>query len=587
MQLPTDESTNWLNCSWQRSSDAGLKIRCLPDEIRIAKSQLSERRALLSTVITLVEKHALPLFKQLFAHTNSRLILTDTEGVIIGSWGQEHFQNRLTSIALESGVCWQETLKGTNAIGTAIVEEKPISIIGDQHFIHQHRFISCSASPIFDHQRKMLAVLDITSEQQVHHSNTQHLVQNIVQKIESELLCTLPEGMLRVDLARDKSILNSGWQGIVIADEHGKIIAHNQVASQLFEHQQMIGKPIEQVLEKEDHSLVYKLHALSEIRPSRHSTYSPSCELHDGDEKIEHAWQQACKVVNKQINLLILGETGVGKGEFVKTLHKQSKRKQAPLVIVNCGALPKDLVESELFGYAGGAFTGANSKGYQGKIRQADKGILFLDEIADMPLDAQCRLLHVLQEKEIVPVGSNQSYKVDIQIIAATHKNLQQQVEQGLFRQDLYYRLNGLVFTLPALKDRKDKSQLISKIHRKYASHQQTLCPDLLALFSSYHWPGNVRELDNVLKVASLLASDEPELRLAHVPEHIASTLVTHEVTLPNSDESSLKNTIDEKLIKTYQANQGNISRTSKILGVSRNTIYRKLKKIGMLKSSQ
>ncbi|NOI67437.1 sigma-54-dependent Fis family transcriptional regulator [Vibrio sp. 99-8-1] len=581
MQLPTNETTDWLNCSWMRSSDAGLHERRLPQEARVKKSQLNERRAMLATLISAVEKLALPFFNQLFARTNSRLILTDTDGVIIGSWGQKQFQSKLTTIALESGVCWRENLKGTNAIGTAIVEEKPISIIGDQHFIHQHRFISCTASPIFDHNNNMLAILDITSEQQVHHANTQHLIQNMVQNIESELLCQLPQGTLRVDLAMDNSILNSGWQGIVIADQQGQIIAHNKVASQLLEHEQMIGRPIEHLLQQEQQSFVFKIHPLSEQKKQSSTTYSQACSLHYGDERVEHGWQQASKVINKQINLLILGETGVGKGEFVKALHKQSNRKQGPLVVVNCGALPKDLVESELFGYAPGAFTGANSKGYQGKVRQADKGILFLDEIADMPLDAQCRLLHVLQDKEVVPVGSNKKIDVDIQVIAATHKNLEQQVELGLFRQDLYYRLNGLLIEIPPLRNRKDKVALINKLHQKHALTEQTLSPDLVELLTQYPWPGNIRQLDNVIKVASLLASDETVLCLKHIPDNIAREITT---TTPNNTtaETNLQTTIEDKLLATYQANQGNISRTSKILGVSRNTIYRKLKKLGM-----
>lgn len=585
MHLQLDDSVGWLNNSWHRSSEAGLRENRLPDDIRLGKFQLSERREYSAKLISGLEKYALPLFNQMFARTNSRLILTDVQGVILASWGQEQFGSRLTSIALENGVCWQEKLKGTNAIGTAIIEAKPISIIGNQHFINQHRFISCSACPIFDHNGAMLGVLDITSEQQVHHANTQLLIQSMVQKIENSLLFELPNGTIRVDIACDQTLLDSGWQGIMIANREGEVIAHNQVASELLDQKEIIGTQLDQLLDKDSTPFVYRLHPQSTNTIPKSSTYSPSSALHHGDDRIENAWQQACKVIDKQINLLILGETGVGKGEFVKALHKQSERKQSPLVIVNCGALPKDLIESELFGYAPGAFTGASNKGYQGKIRQADKGILFLDEIADMPLEAQCRLLHVLQEKEVVPVGSNQSYKVDIQIIAATHKNLEQLIEQGEFRQDLYYRLNGLVFNLPTLRDRKDKVALIKQIHKKHSKTMQEIDGDLLNLLESFSWPGNIRELDNVLHVATLLASDEPTLLLKHIPEHLTSSLVSMKKTVSNhgNEEVSLQETVDETLINTYRANNGNISKTSKILSISRNTIYRKLKKLGIL----
>lgn len=599
MQLQHTHSSDWLSSSWNRSTAAGLKQRKLPDDIRLSQSMLKQRRYQSSDLIQIVEGIALPLFNQMFARTDSRLILTDIEGVILASWGQERFKEKLTTIALSSGACWQEQLKGTNAIGTAIIEAKPVSIIGEQHFIHQHRFISCSASPVFDHQGNMVGILDITSEQQQHDTSVQLLVQNMVQLIENQLLSHIPQGSTRIDLACEKSLLHSGWQGIVIANESGEVLAHNQVASQLLDHPSMVGECIDTLLNRNASQQPFVFEKQQLKRATRRTrSLSASCDLHHGEQQIEHAWQQANKVVDKGISLLILGETGVGKGEFVKALHKQSQRKSSPLVAVNCGALPKDLIESELFGYAPGAFTGANNKGFQGKIRQADKGMLFLDEIADMPLEAQCRLLHVLQDKSVVPVGSNQSFSVDCQIIAATHKNLEELVATGEFRQDLYYRLNGLAFTLPSLRDRQDKQALIEHIHSKHALSNQAICPHLMDLFCGYSWPGNIRELDNLLKVSSLLSSDEPLLTLEHVPNQLAQQLTGHsqQVTLSinlNSastvanpatpPQTELKQTIEDTLLQTYQANQGNISKTSRILGISRNTIYRKLKSLGIL----
>jgi len=229
---------------------------------------------------------------------------------------------------------------------------------------------------------------------------------------------------------------------------------------------------------------------------------------------------------------------------------------------------------------------------FKGKIRQANQGILFLDEIADMPLKAQSRLLHVLQEKEVVPVGSNECHKVDIQIIAATHKDINQMVEEGTFRQDLYYRLNGLTFTLPALRERQDKTELIHAVHRNHSGNGQRLDAHLLAILENYNWPGNIRELDNVLQVASLLSSEEPMLQLDHIPDQIKlSMLTTHDShsiaphNNPTSEKLSLQETVCDTIINTYHANNCNISRTSKMLNISRNTLYRKLKKLGILTS--
>ncbi|EGQ8233416.1 sigma-54-dependent Fis family transcriptional regulator [Vibrio parahaemolyticus] len=585
MELQHISDNNWLSTSWIRSEQAGLKQRRRPEDIRVTPATLQDRRHQLNFLLETVTQFALPLFNQLFAHSDSRLILTDADGVIIGSWGQPKFREKLTEIALSSGACWQEKVKGTNAIGTAIIEAKPVSVIGDQHFIQHHRFISCSANPIFDHLGHLIGVLDITSEQKKHDFSTQVLVQNMVQQVENQLLNLIPQGHIRVDLACEKGLLNSGWQGIIIANEDGQILAHNQVASQLLAQQNVIGQSLDDILsiQSTDHPFVFKTKPLTDKKVKSRSV-TASNDLHYGDSTVEHCWQQANRVIDKDISLLILGETGVGKNEFVKALHKNSQRKTGPLVSVNCGALPKDLVESELFGYVAGAFTGANSKGYQGKIRQAHKGILFLDEIADLPLEAQSRLLHVLQDKTVLPVGSNQSVQVDTQIIAATHKDLDSLVSEGLFRQDLYYRLNGLIIELPRFEERDDKQQLIANIHRRHAESEQQLCPHLLSLLLSYSWPGNLRELDSLIKVSALMAQGEETLELAHVPTHLSKKLSqAQDVATAAEPTLKLRATVEDKLLKTYQANQGNISKTSRMLGVSRNTIYRKLKGLGIL----
>ncbi|MEX3073131.1 sigma-54-dependent Fis family transcriptional regulator [Vibrio alginolyticus] len=590
MELQQITDNNWLSTSWLRSEQAGLKQRRRPEDIRVTSATLKERRHQLHFLLEAVKQFALPLFNQFFAHSNSRLILTDADGVIVGSWGKPRFREKLTEIALSSGACWQEKLKGTNAIGTALVEAKPVAVIGDQHFIQQHRFISCSANPIVDHLGQLLGVLDVTSEQERHDLSTQALVQNMVRLVESQLLNQVPSGHIRVDLACDKNLLSSGWQGIIIANEDGMILAHNQVASQLLDSSNVVGQPLEDILshQSSNDSLVFKTAPLTK-RKIQSRPVSTSNSLHFGDSAVERCWQQANRVIDKDISLLILGETGVGKNEFVKALHKNSQRNRGPLVAVNCGALPKDLIESELFGYVAGAFTGASNKGYQGKIRQADKGTLFLDEIADLPLSAQSRLLHVLQDKTVMPVGSNQSVKVDTQIIAATHKNLEALVEQGEFRQDLYYRLNGLVIELPRLEKRDDKEKLIVHLHQRHAAPNQQLCPHLLSLLLSYSWPGNLRELDSLIKVSALMAQGEEVLELAHVPSHLSKKLSqVKEKDTKEKDTlepaADMRATVEDKLVKTYQATQGNISKTSRMLGVSRNTIYRKLKSMGMIR---
>ncbi|WP_099607826.1 sigma-54-dependent Fis family transcriptional regulator [Vibrio coralliilyticus] len=586
MELQTHQPDSWLMSSWQRSTNAGLKQIKKPEDINVSNALLKERRYKAQGVIEAVEQCALPLFNQVLSRTDSRLILTDDEGVILASWGQERFREKLMSIALDSGSCWQERLKGTNAIGTALFEKKAVSIIGEQHFIKQHRFISCSASPLFNHRGELVGILDITSEQSKHDVTTQLLVQNMVQLIENYQLTQIPEGVLQINLAHNESVLKSGWQGIVIADENGQVVAHNQVATQLIPKAALVGEHVESLLKQPEQSaqFVFEKRTLGQ-KPVQKKWLSVSSELHYGDHQVEQAWQQANKVLGCDISLLILGETGVGKGEFVKALHKHSARCKQPLVTVNCGALPKDLIESELFGHASGAFTGASKHGYSGRVRQADKGILFLDEIGEMPLDAQCRLLSVLQDKVVMPVGSAQSYQVDIQVIAATHQDLNQLVAQGRFRQDLYYRLNGLVITLPSLYQREDKAALIREIHAKHQQNSQQISASLMQLMLNYRWPGNLRELDNLLKVTSLIASDVEEISIEHVPTHFAQPLLENTLVENEVVEQDLKSTLNSTLVDTYHAHNGNVSKVSRVLGISRNTVYRKLKALGLIKT--
>lgn len=575
---------DWLSSSWERSQAAGLIQRRLPDAIRLPNYELKERQWRATTMIEAIERFVLPLFNQICSHTDSRLILTDADGVVLSSWGQPHFREQLLQIALDSGCCWQEKLKGTNAIGTALIESRPISVIGEQHYIRQHQFISCSASPILDYQGNIVGILDITSEQQKHDITMQVLVQNMVQLIENHLISSLPNGATRIDLALDPTLIHSGWQGIVIADQNGKVMAHNHIAMHLLEQKDLLGVDLEQMIKKVPHRIIYESHPMTNDAPKvRVKAPASSTHLHFGDASVEKAWQQATKLLNHDIPILLMGETGVGKGEFVKALHQYGNAKQ-PLISVNCAALANELIESELFGYAPGAFTGASNKGYAGKIRAAHNGILFLDEIGDMPLDAQSRLLQVLQEKVVVPVGCTKEYPVHLQIIAATHQSLEKAVNAGTFRQDLYYRLNGLVLTLPALRERTDRSALITELHRKYRKQAQTLCAQLHEKLNHYTWPGNLRELDNVMKVACLLASEEHELKLEHLPANIVHLLIPNQAQTNSAPPAeTLRHTLDNQLIETFHAHHGNVSQTARRLGISRNTLYRKLRAIGLL----
>lgn len=602
----------WLADSWQRSIGAGLSEFHAADDLRLSHADLKHKHEQYQQLIELVQSHALPLFNQLMAQSNSRLLLSDADGYVLKHWGVSRYSTKLADVALDIGVNWLEQYKGTNAIGTALMAKQAVSVVGEQHFIRQNRFMSCTACPIFSPQGDMLGVLDITSEQQRHSQQTLMLVSSLAQQVETALLCHLPDSHYRIDLAAEPSLLSSGWQGIVIADSDGRIVGCNPMAKQLLS-QAKLGDSLELHLGDSwaraggfNRDLALHLHtqALGATQTKSAKTIQDKPQSQLGvrfrDPLLERAWQQANKVITKQIPLLVLGETGVGKEQFVKKLHAQSSRRAQPLVAVNCAALPAELVESELFGYQAGAFTGANRTGFIGKIRQAHGGFLFLDEIGEMPLAAQSRLLRVLQEREVVPVGSNQSVKVDIQIIAATHMDLESLVAQGLFRQDLFYRLNGLQVRLPALRERQDIERIIHKLHRRHRSGPQTLCTELLAQLMRYDWPGNLRELDNLMQVVCLMAEGDEVLVMAHLPEHLAKKLVNKSLAvyerqhvenpqnprdkddIDRHSADSLHGAINQNVLQAYRACEGNVSQCAKRLGISRNALYRKLKQLGI-----
>ncbi|HKJ88434.1 MAG TPA: sigma 54-interacting transcriptional regulator, partial [Gammaproteobacteria bacterium] len=293
------------------------------------------------------------------------------------------------------------------------------------------------------------------------------------------------------------------------------------------------------------------------------------------------------KVADRDIPILLEGETGTGKGVLAHCFHQFSKRADQPFVAVSCAAIPETLIESELFGYRPGAFTGASKEGRQGKVAQANGGTLFLDEIGDMPLNLQARLLRVLEEREVVPLGGEVPVTVDIQVVSATHRNLEDLVDRGQFREDLFYRLKGIKIRLPALRERCDKRRLIRRLVAKENPDGDTVEVDeeVLEVLKSHQWPGNIRQLRNVLR--SMLALREAaRLTMADLPpgvlEEAGSTAGEPAAATEEDHRSVLKRAEGEALFQILEENQWNISTTAQKLGCSRNTLYRKMRQLGL-----
>lgn len=299
----------------------------------------------------------------------------------------------------------------------------------------------------------------------------------------------------------------------------------------------------------------------------------PLDDLEHGDERVRRVVRQAHKIMEKDIPILIHGETGAGKEILVRSLHYHSSRAGEMLVAVNCAAIPAELVESELFGYDKGAFTGAHTKGSIGLIRRAHKGTLFLDEIGEMPLPVQSRLLRVLQERVVTPLGSTETYPVDIKLISATNRVLKEEVGAGRFRQDLYYRISGLNIELPALRARADKEALIQYVHQRLRLEEPgpALSADMIDLLTRHNWPGNMRQLVHVLKVGMAMA-DGDELEEWHLPDDFFEDL---DALQPGHPANTSDEPLDRLIPRLLHEYNGNVSQTAKAAGVSRNTVYK------------
>ncbi|MEP0073859.1 MAG: sigma-54-dependent Fis family transcriptional regulator [Marinomonas sp.] len=301
----------------------------------------------------------------------------------------------------------------------------------------------------------------------------------------------------------------------------------------------------------------------------------PLAELQHGDENVERLVKQAHKIMEKDIPILIHGETGAGKEIFVRSLHYHSSRSKEMLVAVNCAAIPSDLVESELFGYEKGAFTGAQNKGSIGLIRRAHRGTLFLDEIGEMPMAVQSRLLRVLQERVVTPLGSTEVYPVDIKLISATNRALKIEIREGRFRQDLYYRISGLNIKLPALRERTDKAGLIQYLHNRLRKEEPgpPLSEEMIDLLVEHPWPGNIRQLAHVLKVGMAMA-DEEILEEWHLPDDFFDDLDAME-GIPLDLNVEKEEPLEKRIPRLLNEFKGNVSQTAKTAGVSRNTVYK------------
>jgi transcriptional regulator of acetoin/glycerol metabolism len=622
-----DNMPGIIESSHQRSLAYGLSPGARADFSPLARSDLSlliERNRLLHT-------HAVPAMETLYQqiiNTHHMVILTDAKGVIVHSLGDDDFLEKASRVALQPGVAWSEESKGTNAIGTAIAEKTATLVHADQHYLAANHFLTCSAAPITDHHGNVVGVLDVSGDQRSFHKHTMALVRMSALMIENQLFSATFEDSITLHFHARPEFVGTLMEGIASFTPGGRFLSANRnglfqlglpfSALQSHTFSSLFGMPVSamydhyrtaapgllnlcmhsgvRVYGRAQLLLTNEFQALpghndrigvpSPAHPSQTQQAARRLSglryLNTGDPQLEQVIAKVNKVLGRDIPILVMGETGTGKELLAQAIHNDSPRAMGPFVAVNCASIPETLIESELFGYEDGAFTGARKKGSVGKILQASGGTLFLDEIGDMPLGLQARLLRVLQERVVTPLGSAKSIPVNVELICATNHNLRDRIAKGLFREDLYYRLNGLVVKLPPLRDRTDLETVVKKILAAESNGARyAVSEEVLFMFMRHKWPGNFRQLTNLLRTAVIMAGDEHEISLRHMPDDFLDDIDMHPATdPPPAAGARLEEMAQSAILKSLAQYGGNVSATARALGVSRNTIYRKVRNL-------
>ena len=545
---------SWLRCLNEHKLDPEHKgeARILPENT--LRQHQQEAEDLLSIARFGME--------DLYRRVNSMgyvLLLTDAKGVTVDFIGDEKVDRELKRAGLYIGSEWSEKNAGTCGVGACLMSGEALTIHQTDHFDMAHTPLSCTAAPIYHSDGTLMGVLDvsllISSAEKYSQALTLEVVKSCVRRIEMANLLNSHKLDWTLRLNRTSEFLGVDPNCAVSVAADGTISGLTHGAHQLFaatlgqswkSAQSFVGKPFEDVFDFDFNDIPSLVgaaspgeHALEmvdgrimfadvcapvrrEPRASRQPLPKALACIHGGDGHMEELAGKAARIVDKQISIILQGETGVGKEFVAKALH-EARKKKGPFVAINCAALPEALIESELFGYAPNSFTGAHNKGKKGLIEQANGGTLFLDEIGDMPLALQARLLRVLSEKEVMAVGASKPVSVDIRVVSASHRNIKDLVDAGQFRQDLYYRLNGVVLQIPALRDRKDKAWIIRQIAGVVSSDGPlSFAQEAEEALAAYHWPGNVREMINVFELCVALC-DDGVVKLTDLPQHIIS----------------------------------------------------------------
>lgn len=591
---------SWRRCLDQYQLDPAS--RRAPNVVE--QPRLQDHRAPLEHIIAEAHWQMSSLHQQL-GRDGHVVLLTDARGVAIDSVFNESERTEVQRSGLWLGSVWSEDYEGTNGVGTCLVERQHVTIRRDEHFRGKHVGLTCSASPIFDASGELLAVLNLSSVREEHslqkHFQAMALTNLSAKLIESCFFLGHDPQRYLLRFHPEAGFVGLLGEGLLSFDESARICSVNQAALDLLglSRDHLLGQslttlletPIEQVLSQAsaqpsvcwpvrlvDGRLFYG--QLREPLRQAPSVIPAIAKIDDvrvclEDPRLQRGFARALRVLERDVPVFLKGETGTGKEAFAAALHRASTRANQPFVAINCAAIPESLIESELFGYRGGSFTGARKDGMIGKLEQAHGGILFLDEIADMPLALQTRLLRVLEERQVVPLGGATAKPLDVRLISASHQDLQACVADKRFREDLFYRVAGFAVELPALRDRSDKGSLLDLLLREEAAGTRIrLDAGVRERLLTQPWPGNVRQLRTCLRTLVALAV-EGRITLDDVAELLPTEAVA-------AAENPLGVSERQTLLTLIEAEHWHIARVAARLGISRNTLYRKLRHHGI-----
>lgn len=614
--------------SWLRCRQAGvnhLDGYCLDFLSREELLALREERKQLLDI-------ARPIMETLFKCVQGSgfiVVLITEAGYILENIGDPEILEMAKTLNFLPGANWLEESVGTNAIGTSLAIGSAIQVSGAEHYCSKHHAWTCSGAPIHDPSGKIIGCLNMSGPQDRVHSHTLGMIVAAVRAMEDQLRKEQAQQELAAAHKHLTAVVGSISEGLLSVDGDSVITHVNSAAARILGMlpSELVGRTvaevfgeccrIKKVLESGQSCLEEEL-VLDAPRGRIHCTFTATAitdeaqrtvgavvtlreikQVHQivnqmagaqarfrfgdivGDSpQVSEVIRKAKMAAQSPSTVLLMGESGTGKEVFAQAIHNASTRREGPFVAVNCAAMPRELIQSELFGYCEGAFTGARRGGRPGKFELASGGTLFLDEVGDMPLDMQVNLLRVLQEKNVVRVGGDKAIPVDVRVIAATNKNLFKEVEKGNFRQDLFYRLNVFTVNIPALREREGDRRLLTrhfvqKLSLKLGKEISRIQPEVFEQVEAYHWPGNVRELENVLEQAINLVEGEI-LFAEYLPAHINQGPVGTKTERGIIPLAELERRAIEEALEKFA---GNVSRAAQALGIGRNTLYEKMKK--------